>query len=82
MKQGLAQAVFSMGLELLTRTNSIVGQLKEHFEELLNPTCTSSIEEAELKGSGKTLSISIAEVREVVKKLTSGKALGVDEIRC
>lgn len=36
--------------------NNIVGQLKEHFEELLNPTGSSSIEEAQLEGSGKPFS--------------------------
>ena len=36
-KQGLAQAVFSRGGELLTQTEDIVGRWKEHFEELLNP---------------------------------------------
>ncbi|KAK0140999.1 hypothetical protein N1851_021987 [Merluccius polli] len=42
-KQGLAQAVFSRGGELLTRTGDIVGRWKEHFEELLNPTNLFSV---------------------------------------
>jgi len=41
-KQGLAQAVLSQGGELLTQIVDIVGWWKEHFEELLNPTSTSS----------------------------------------
>ena len=80
-KQGLAQAVFSRGGELLTQTEDIVGRWKEHFEELLNPTNTSSGEEAESEASGEAPLISLAEVTEVVKQLFSGKAPGVDEIR-
>ena len=78
-KQGIAQAVFSIGGELLTLTGDIVGQWKEHFEDLLNPTGMSSLEEAELHDSGEVSPISLAEVSEVVKKLLSGKALGVYE---
>ncbi|XP_023254722.1 sushi, nidogen and EGF-like domain-containing protein 1, partial [Seriola lalandi dorsalis] len=40
-KQGLAQAVFSRGGELLTRTGDNTGRWKEHFQELLNPTTMS-----------------------------------------
>lgn len=80
-KQGLSQAVFSRGGELLTRTGDIVGRWKEHFEELLNPNNTSSVEEAEPEDSGESAPISLAEVAEVVKKLLSGKSPGVDEIR-
>ena len=68
-KQGLAQAVFSRGEKLLTWTGDIVGQWKEHFEELLNPTNTSSLEEAESEDSVEVLSIHLAEVSEAVKKL-------------
>jgi len=49
--------------------------------ELLNPTSTSSEEEAESGDSGEALPLSLEEVAEVVKKLFSGKASGVDEIR-
>jgi len=66
--QGLAQAVLSRGGELLTQTDDIVGWLKEHFEELLNPTSPSSEEETESEDSGEAPPISLAEVTEVVKK--------------
>jgi len=52
-KQGLAQAVLSLGGKLLTQTEDIVGQWKEHFEELLNPTSTSSAKRQSLKTRGK-----------------------------
>ena len=68
-KQGLAQAVFSRGGELLTQTEDIVGRWKEHFEELLNLANTSSEEEAESEASGEAPPISLAEVAEVVKQL-------------
>ena len=80
-RQGFSQAVYSRGGELLTRTGDIVGRWKEHFEELLNPANTSSVEEAGLEDSGVSSFISVAEVAEVVKKLLGGKAPGVDEIR-
>jgi len=78
--QGLAQAMLSWGGELLTQTEDIVLWSKEQFEELLNPTNTSSEEEAESENSGEASPISLAEVAEVVKKLFSVKAPGVDEI--
>ncbi len=58
----------------------IIEWWKEHFEELLNPTNTFSVEEAEFEDPGEALPISLAEVAEVVKKLLSSKAPGVDEI--
>ncbi|XP_070689082.1 paralemmin 1a [Pempheris klunzingeri] len=73
------------GGKLLTPTEDIVGRWKEHFEELVNPTNTSSVEEAESEDSGEassvSLAVSLAEVAEVVKKLLGGKALWVDDIR-
>ncbi|KAK0132409.1 hypothetical protein N1851_032714 [Merluccius polli] len=56
--------------ELLTQTGDIVRRWKEQFEELLNPTNTSSVREV--------LSIRLAEVSEAIKKLLSGKALDRD----
>lgn len=50
------------------------------FEELLNPTNMPSEEEAESEDSREASLISLAEVSEVVEKLLSGKAPGVDEI--
>ncbi|KAK7916392.1 hypothetical protein WMY93_012153 [Mugilogobius chulae] len=69
------------GGELLTSTGDVVGRWKEYFEGLLNPTATSSDEEAETEDSGEDSSITQAEVTEVVDKLLGGKAPGVDEIR-
>ncbi len=46
--------VFSGGGQLLTSTWDIVGRWKEYFEDLLNPTDMSSIEEAEAEGSEVT----------------------------
>ncbi len=53
---------------------------KDHIEELLNPINTSSAEEAESENFQEDLTISLAEVAEVVKKIHSGKAAGVDRI--
>ena len=61
-KQGSAQAVSSRGGEPLTWTGDTVEQRKEHFEELLNPTNMSSLEEAEIEDSGGPSPISLAEV--------------------
>ncbi len=44
--------VFSRGEKMLILTKDIVMWWKEHFEELLNPTNMSSVEEAELEDSG------------------------------
>ncbi|KAI3374743.1 hypothetical protein L3Q82_021294 [Scortum barcoo] len=67
--------------ELLTSTGDIVGRWKKYFEDLLNPTDLPSNEEAEAGVSEVDSSITQAEVTEVVRKLLSGKAPGVDEIR-
>ncbi|KAI3356606.1 hypothetical protein L3Q82_017807 [Scortum barcoo] len=69
------------GGELLTSTGDIVGRWKKYFEDLLNPTDLPSNEEAEAGDSEVDSSITQAEVTEVVRKLLSGKAPGVDEIR-
>ena len=81
-KRGTIQAVYSKDGTLLTSTEEVIGRWKEHFEELLNPTNTPSMLEAELEeGGGGLSSISRAEVTDVVKQLHSGKAPGIDEIR-
>ena len=54
--------------------------MKEHFEELLNPTNMPSGKEAESEASGEAPLISLAEVGEVVKQLFSGKVPSVEEI--
>ena len=64
----------------LTSDEDVVGRWKEYFEDLLNPTNTSSIEDAEPVGVMVDLSITGAEVDEVVKKLHGGRTPGVDEI--
>ncbi|KAK7925336.1 hypothetical protein WMY93_007646 [Mugilogobius chulae] len=80
-KQFSTNTIYSAGGELLTSTGDVVGRWKEYFEGLLNPTATSSDEEAETEDSGEDSSITQAEVTEVVDKLLGGKAPGVDEIR-
>jgi len=50
-------------------------------KDLLNPTSTSSEEEAETEDSGEASPIYLADVTEVVKKLFRDKAPGADEIR-
>ncbi|XDV31040.1 hypothetical protein PO909_033817 [Leuciscus waleckii] len=80
-KQCPTNTVYSGDGQLLTSTGDIVGRWKEYFEDLLNPTDTSSIEEAEAGGSEGDSSITQAEVSEGVKKLLCGKAPGVDVIR-
>ncbi|KAM9358371.1 uncharacterized protein ABDE67_003862 [Symphorus nematophorus] len=80
-RQSSANTVYSGGGELLTSTGDIVGRWKEYFEDLLNPTDTPSLEEAEAEDSEVDSFITQAEVTEVVRKLPSGKAPGVDEIR-
>ncbi|KAK7939602.1 hypothetical protein WMY93_002928 [Mugilogobius chulae] len=80
-KQFSTNTIYSAGGELLTSTGDVVGRWKEYFEGLLNPTATSSDEEAETEDSGEDSSITQVEVTEVVDKLLGGKAPGVDEIR-
>ncbi|KAK3541858.1 hypothetical protein QTP86_008196 [Hemibagrus guttatus] len=80
-KQLSANTVYSGGGELLALTRDIVGQWKEYFEDLLNPTDTPSVEEPEAEGSEVDSFITQAEVTEVVQQLLGGKAPGVDEIR-
>ncbi|KAI3373757.1 hypothetical protein L3Q82_022339 [Scortum barcoo] len=80
-KQYSANTVYSAGGELLTSTEDIVGLWRKYFEDLLNPTDLPSNEEVEAGDSEVDSSITQAEVTEVVRKLRSGKAPGVDEIR-
>ncbi|KAK3561638.1 hypothetical protein QTP86_011885 [Hemibagrus guttatus] len=80
-KQLSANTVYGGGGELLVSTGDIVGQWKEYFEDLLNPTDTPSVEEPEAEDSEIDSFITQAEVTEVVQQLLGGKAPGVDEIR-
>ncbi|KAK3515182.1 hypothetical protein QTP70_009592 [Hemibagrus guttatus] len=75
-KQLSTNTVYSGGGELLASTGDIVGQWKEYFEDLLNPTDTSSLEKPEAEDSDIDSFIT-----QVVQQLLSGKAPGVDEIR-
>uniref|UniRef100_A0A669BVU6 Endonuclease/exonuclease/phosphatase domain-containing protein n=1 Tax=Oreochromis niloticus TaxID=8128 RepID=A0A669BVU6_ORENI len=72
--------VYSTGGVLLTSTEKIVGRWKEYFEDLLNPTDTSSEEEAESGDEGDDPPISGGEVTEAVKQLLDDRAPGVDEV--
>ncbi|TWW62709.1 hypothetical protein D4764_04G0013560 [Takifugu flavidus] len=62
------------------RKVDVVDRWKEYFEDLINPTTASSSEETGPGDMRPGSHISGAEVAEVVKKLLSGKAPGVDEI--
>ncbi|KAK3564905.1 hypothetical protein QTP86_030846, partial [Hemibagrus guttatus] len=79
-KQLSANTVYGGGGELLVLTGDIIGRWKEYFEDLLNPTDTSSVEEPEAEDSEVDSFITQAEVTEVVQQLLGGKAPGVDEI--
>lgn len=61
-------------------TGVIAEWWKQDSEDLLIPTNMSSIEEAEIENFGEGLSITLAPVTGVVKKLLSGKSPVVDEI--
>lgn len=50
VEKDLAQVVFSQG-EVLTRSGNIFKRCTEDVEELLNPTNTASVEEAESEDS-------------------------------
>ena len=80
-KRCTVNTVYSGDGALLTSTRDIVNRWKEYFEDLLNPTDTSSDSEAGPGVSGVDSPISGVEVAEVVKKLLGGRAPGVDEIR-
>jgi len=77
-KQEPSHVVLHLGGELLSQIEDIVGPWKEHFEDLLNSASMFTIEESE--DLGEDSSITLAEVIEVVKKLPSDKAPGVNEI--
>ena len=62
VKQSSTNTVYNGGVELLTSTGDIVRWWKEYFEDLLNPTDTPSIEEAEAWDSEVDPFITQAEV--------------------
>ncbi|XP_051916968.1 uncharacterized protein LOC127597715 [Hippocampus zosterae] len=80
-KQCTTNTVYSGDGALLTSTRDVVNRWAEYFEDLLNSTNTSALEEAEPGDSEVGSPISVVEVTDVVKKLLGGKAPGVDEIR-
>ena len=80
-KRWTVNTVYGGDGALLTSTRDVVSWWGEYFEDLLNPTDTPSDGEAESGSSDVGPPISGAEVAEVVKKLLSGKAPGVDEVR-
>src|SRR5699024_1217832 len=63
----------------LADDQAILDRWKEYFEELLNPT-SASPPIPELHSRAMT-SLEPDEVRRAIKRLKSGKAAGVDEIR-
>ena len=65
--------------EILTSEESILQRWREYFDELLNPVRHSN-NRPELH-HGADNSPSVAEVREAVRSLKPGKAVGIDEIR-
>ena len=64
--QSSTNTVYSGGGELLTSTGDVVEWWKEYFEDLLNPTDSPSIEEAEAGDSEVDLFITQAKITEVV----------------
>ncbi|XP_037537267.1 uncharacterized protein LOC119414241 [Nematolebias whitei] len=52
-RRTMASTVLGLGGELLTRTEDIIEQWKDHFEDLLNPPTMSTFEEAEPEDSGE-----------------------------
>ena len=61
--------MFSVGGEVLYSTESLVGQWKEYFKDLLSPTNTHSEEDAELKdfGPGSRIQVDMGWMRFVPK---------------
>ena len=68
-KQCIINTVYGGDGALLTSTWDVVDRWKEYFEDLLNPTDTSSGKEAGPGDSGVGSPISGAEVAKVVRKL-------------
>ena len=79
-KQCIVNTVYGGDGALLTSNRDVVDRWKEYFEDLLNPTDTASGKEAGPGASSVGSPFSGAEVAEVVRKLLSGRALGVDEV--
>ena len=62
-KQCFTNTVYSGDGVLLTSTGDVVRRWKEYFEDLLNPTNTSSVEDTESGDSGGDSAITGAEVK-------------------
>ncbi|KAI3366483.1 hypothetical protein L3Q82_000618 [Scortum barcoo] len=81
-KQYSANTVYSAGGELLTSTGDIVGRWKKHIlrgSSSIPPTCLP-VRKRRMGTLRWTRPSPRAKVTEVVRKLLSGKAPGVDEI--
>lgn len=63
-----------------TSTEDIVSLCKEYFGDLLNPSYMPSIKTTESEDSEIDSSITQADITEVVQKLLSGRAPGMDDI--
>ncbi len=66
--------MYSKCVTLLTSTEEVIGQWREYFEKLLNPTNPPFTIEAELEDDEGTTSVFLEEVTEAVKQLLSSKA--------
>lgn len=77
-KQCSANTLHSVGGDLLISTWDTVRWCKDYFEELLNPVVTTSTEEVEPRGFEEDSAK--AKVTNVVNKLFSGKAPGVEKL--
>lgn len=65
---------------MLTLTGNVLEWWKEYFKDLLNSTVMSFAEVAGAQDSGNDLSITRAELSEIVGKLLGVRTLGVDEV--
>lgn len=72
-KQCSAHTVYRGSGQLFTSTGELVRRWTQYLEDLLNPYVMSSAEGAEKGDSEVNLSITLAEVTEVVGQLLGGK---------
>lgn len=72
--------MYSAGGVLLTQTEDVLGWWKQYFEDLLNPSDTSSVESAESETRGTIHPLPGDEATKTTKLLLGGRASGTDEI--
>lgn len=65
--QGFSHTVYSRNRALLTSTVDIVGQLKEYFKDLWDPTGKPSLEVKEVENLEEDSSITMAELAEILQ---------------